>query len=208
MTPQDIWNAAPRKLIAILRGVRPDEIAPIADALLEAGFPAIEVPLNSPDPFTSIAAAAERAAAYGPRLIGAGTVLEPEDVARVKAAGGNLIVSPNVDPRVVTAALEAGMACFPGVFTATEAHLAVRLGATGLKFFPAAQLGAAGIKAIAATLPAGTSLCAVGGIGPAEIPAYRAAGVEGFGLGSSLYRPGATAADVAAAARESMSAMG
>jgi len=207
MTPQQIWTAATPKLIAILRGIRPDEMAPIADHLLEAGFPAIEVPLNSPDPFDSIAIAAQRAADYGPRLIGAGTVLDPADVARVAQAGGNLIVSPNMDTSVVQAALDAGMACFPGVFTATEAHLAVKMGATGLKFFPASQLGASGIKAIRATLPQDVSICAVGGVGPSEMAAYRAAGVAGFGLGSSLYTPGATASDVAAAAKESVAAM-
>lgn len=205
MGAAEIWRAADAKLIAILRGVKPHEMGGIAEALLGAGFPAIEVPLNSPDPFASIETAVNRAAEAGPRLIGAGTVLDPADVARVADVGGNLIVSPNTDLSVVGAALARGMACFPGVFTATEAHAAVRVGATGLKFFPASLLGPSGIKAIRATLP-DTSLCAVGGVAPQDFAAYRAAGVEGFGLGTSLYAPGASAQDVARAAAESVSA--
>lgn len=205
MEAAGIWKAAGAKLIAILRGVQPHEMVAIADALLAAGFPAIEVPLNSPDPFASIEIAAERARRAGPRLIGAGTVLEARDVARVADAGGNLIVSPNMDAAVVEAALARGMACFPGVFTATEAHAAVRAGATGLKFFPASLLGPSGIKAIRATLP-DVSLCAVGGVAPQDFAAYRAAGVEGFGLGSSLYAPGASADDVGRAAADSVAA--
>ncbi|MEO0938095.1 MAG: 2-dehydro-3-deoxy-6-phosphogalactonate aldolase [Pseudomonadota bacterium] len=205
MDPAQIWRTADVKLIAILRGVQPQEMAGIADALLGAEFPAIEVPLNSPDPFASIEIAVKRGADAGPRLIGAGTVLDAADVDRVADVGGNLIVSPNMDLRVVEAALARGMACFPGVFTATEAHAAVRAGATGLKFFPASLLGPSGIQAIRATLP-DISLCAVGGVAPQDFAAYRAAGVEGFGLGSSLYAPGARAEDVARAATESVAA--
>ncbi|MEO0390714.1 MAG: 2-dehydro-3-deoxy-6-phosphogalactonate aldolase [Pseudomonadota bacterium] len=208
MDAEEIWRSTPCKLIAILRGVLPGEVAPIAHALLDAGFPAIEVPLNSPDPFASIEKIAGIAAQYGPRLVGAGTVLDADDVARVADAGGNLVVSPNLDPDVVRAALQAGMACFPGVFTATEAHAAVRLGATGLKFFPASQLGPSGIKAIKATLPPQASICAVGGVGPSDFAAYRDAGVDGFGLGSSLYTPGASPDSVAAAAKDSVAAFG
>ncbi|MEL7099400.1 MAG: 2-dehydro-3-deoxy-6-phosphogalactonate aldolase [Pseudomonadota bacterium] len=206
MDTAEMWRLAPSKLIAILRGVRPDEVGAIADVLLQAGFPAVEVPLNSPDPFTSIEIAVRRTEGMSARLIGAGTVLDAEDVARVASAGGNLIVSPNMDPSVVAAARQRGMACFPGVFTPTEAHAAIRAGATGLKFFPASQLGPAGIKAIRATLPPETSICAVGGVGPKDFAAYRAAGVEGFGLGSSLYAPGATADTVKAAAIASINA--
>lgn len=190
MTPEQIWDAMELKLIAILRGLTPAEAPAIVKALLEAGFRAIEVPLNSPEPFESIRIAAQISEEFGPCLVGAGTVLYPDDVARVAEAGGNLVVSPDIEPGVVSAALEKGMASFPGVFTATEAHRAVRLNATGLKVFPASSLGPGGIKALMATLPAGVSVCAVGGVGPEDFAGYRAAGVAGFGLGSSLYKPG------------------
>ena len=210
MTPSEIWQTLDVKLIAILRGITPDETPAIVTALLEEGVRAIEIPLNSPDPFTSIRIAAETARGAGTCLIGAGTVLSAGDAGRVQDAGGNLIVSPNVAPDVVGETRARGMASFPGVFTATEAHLAIRLGATGLKFFPASLLGAAGIKAVLATVPKTVpktvQICAVGGVGPEDFTSYRAAGVHGFGLGSNLYRPGDTALDVRARAASATAA--
>ena len=209
MTPSDIWYSMEDKLIGILRGVTPPETEWIVVALLNAGFRAIEIPLNSPDPFRSIQIAATVAAGHttGACLIGAGTVLSVEDVERVQAAGGNLIVSPNINADVVRATRRYGMASFPGVFTATEAHLAVQLGATGLKFFPASLLGPSGIRAVLATLPKQPQICAVGGIGPDNFEDYLDAGVHGFGLGSNLYRPRSSAESVSETALRAMNAM-
>lgn len=197
--PLEAWRGLDRKLVAILRGVRSEETAEIVSGLIEAGFRAIEIPLNSPDPFRSIEVAVDVAAnVAAPCLIGAGTVLTAEDVARVAGLGGNLIVSPNTDASVIEATAAAGLASAPGCFTATEALLALKAGATALKFFPASLLGPAGIRAIQAVLPPDTPLCAVGGVSDADFAAYLAAGLDGFGLGSSLYKPGAAAADVIA----------
>ncbi|MEV8467592.1 2-dehydro-3-deoxy-6-phosphogalactonate aldolase [Fluviibacterium sp. DFM31] len=204
MTVAELWSEMDIKLIAILRGITPDETPEVVRGLLDVGLRAIEIPLNSPDPITSIGRAAETAKSYGPSLIGAGTVLAPEQVAQVQGAGGNLIVSPDVNEDVVSATVQAGMASFPGVFTATEAHRAIRLGATGLKFFPASLIGPDGITAIRATLPPSVQICVVGGVGPANFAAYRASGVHGFGLGTSLYRPGDSATLVAGRARETI----
>ena len=181
-------------LVAILRGVRPDEVEGIGEALVEAGFTLIEVPLNSPDPFTSI----ERLArAQGDRaLIGAGTVLRAEDVARVRDAGGRMIVSPNTDVDVIAASAAAGMASLPGYFTASEAFAALAAGATALKLFPAEAASPAVIKAQRAVLPKDVPLLVVGGVSPDTMQPWRAAGADGFGLGSALYRIGATAAQV------------
>lgn len=188
-----------RNIIAILRGIRPDEAEAVAAALIEAGIERIEVPLNSPEPFDSIARIARR---FGDRaLIGAGTVLTVEDVARVRAAGGALVVSPDTNPSVIAAAKAAGMLCFPGVMTPTECFAALRAGADGLKLFPASVLGPAGAAAIRAVLPKGTQLLAVGGAGLDTMAEWRAAGVDGFGIGTALYRPGDSAAVVAARAR-------
>jgi len=198
------WPELKRPLIAILRGIRPDEAAPVAAALIEAGFEAIEIPLNSPDPFVSIEKVATLAPGYC--VIGAGTVLAPEQVNALAAAGGRLMVSPNVDPQVIARATAHGMITMPGVFTATEALLALGAGASGLKFFPASVLGPGGITAIRAVLPEGAAICAVGGISEADFAAYAAAGIRCFGLGSSLYRPGASAADVGARARAAIAA--
>lgn len=182
----------PIRLIAILRGISPGETPRIVECLLEAGFRAIEVPLNSSSPFKSIELAAKIAESLlpGKTLIGAGTVLDAEDVDRLHSCGANLIVSPNVNDKVIAAAVRLGMTCLPGVFTPTEAHRALKAGATGLKFFPAFKLGPDGIAAIRATLPADSRLFAVGGIGSADFSRYFDIGVEGFGTGSSLYRPG------------------
>jgi 2-dehydro-3-deoxyphosphogalactonate aldolase len=193
------WPSLKRPLVAILRGIRPEETAGIVDTLLEAAFEAIEIPLNSPEPFRSIEIAAKRALATC--LIGAGTVLSVEEVGRLARAGGKMMVSPNVDAAVIRAASERGMVTMPGVFTATEALLAAAAGASALKFFPASVLGPAGITAIRAVLPKGLEVGAVGGVSERDFEAYASAGIRTFGLGSSLYKPGATAAEIGAKAR-------
>jgi len=199
MAGQVEWPPLKRPLVAILRGIRPDETAAIVDALVEAGFEAIEIPLNSPEPFRSIEIAATRAPAGC--LIGAGTVLSVDEVGRLADAGGRLMVSPNVDAKIIGAASERGMVTMPGVFTATEALFAASVGASALKFFPASVLGASGINAIRAVLPKGLEIGAVGGVSERDFQAYAKAGIRTFGLGSSMYKPGATAAEIAGKAR-------
>ena len=196
------WPALKRGLVAILRGLKPDEALDIAGVLVEAGLEAIEVPLNSPDPFTSI----DRiATAFGDRaLVGAGTVLTPADVDRLADAGGKLLVSPNVDVDVLAQAGARDLVSMPGVFTATEALLALRGGASGLKFFPASALGPSGLKAISAVLPKDTIIGAVGGVSETDFAGYAKVGVKTFGLGSSLYAPGMSAADVAPRAHKAV----
>jgi 2-dehydro-3-deoxyphosphogalactonate aldolase len=204
MTAAVPWPRLARNLVAILRGVKPDEVEAIADALVDAGFSALEVPLNSPDPLESIA----RLARHLPPsvLVGAGTVLTPAMANAVADAGGRLMVSPNVDPAVIRAAAARGMVTMPGVFTPTEAFTALAAGASGLKIFPAAALGPAGIGAMMAVLPKEVVVGAVGGVADADFAAYAKVGVTAFGLGSSLYKPGFTAADVAARARAAVAA--
>ncbi|GEM71586.1 2-dehydro-3-deoxy-6-phosphogalactonate aldolase [Sphingomonas aquatilis NBRC 16722] len=182
-------------LVAVLRGLTPDEAAPIGDALVDAGFTLLEVPLNSPDPLASIAAMAKRYA--GRAIVGAGTVLTPQDVAAVADAGGALIVSPNTDPAVIRASVERGLISLPGYFTPSEAFAALQAGAHGLKLFPAEGGAPAFLKAQRAVLPKATKVLAVGGITPDTMPQWHAAGADGFGLGSNLYRAGKSAADVA-----------
>lgn len=188
------WPTLRRDLIAILRGVKPDEVLAIGEALVNAGIDAIEVPLNSPDPFQSIELLAKNLPSHV--LVGAGTVLDEADVARLDAAGGRLMISPNVDAGVLAAAGRFGMVTMPGVFTPTEALAALRAGASGLKFFPASILGPDGIKAISAILPKGTVIGAVGGVEENTFAAYGKVGVRTFGLGSSLYKVGASASFV------------
>lgn len=184
-----------RSLVAILRGIRPEETAATVDGLIGAGFTAIEIPLNSPDPFRSIELAAKRAPADV--LIGAGTVLNVEDVDRLNSVGGRLMVSPNVDAEVIGRAARHGMVTMPGVFTPTEALAACAAGASALKFFPASVLGPAGINAISAVLPREVPVGAVGGVANADFAAYAKVGVRTFGLGSSLYKAGMAADEVA-----------
>ena len=190
---------APLPLIAILRGIRPAEAVAVGEALLAAGFGALEVPLNSPAPLASIRQLAE---AFGRRaLIGAGTVLAPAQVQEVAAAGGRLIVLPHGDPAVIGAAKAAGLLCVPGVATPTEAFAALAAGADALKLFPAEALPPAVVKAWRAVLPPGVWLLPVGGIAPATMAPYLAAGANGFGLGSALYRAGMSATEVGERAR-------
>ena len=175
-------------LVAILRGVRPDEVVAIGEALIGAGFATIEVPLNSPDPLDSIGRLAR---AFGDRcLIGAGTVLRPDDVDAVKAAGGALIVTPNTDAAVIGRAVALGLQTAPGFATASEAFAAVAAGARALKLFPASTYGPAHLKALKSVLPREVPVFAVGGVGPQDMAQWVTAGAAGFGVGGELYRPG------------------
>lgn len=194
MTEAVKWPTVQRQLVAILRGIRPDEAEAVVSALIESGFELIEVPLNSPTPFVTIERLSRR---FGKDcLIGAGTVLSTDDCERVADAGGRLMVAPNVDPGVLAMAQARQMVTMPGVFTPTEALLAVSCGASALKFFPASVLGPSGIAAQLAVLPKDVVVGAVGGVSDKNLAPYVAAAIRVFGLGSSLYRPGMTAADV------------
>lgn len=175
-------------LIAIIRGVTPDEAIAVGEAILNAGIGIIEVPLNSPDPLDSIA---RLSAHFGDRaVVGAGTVLNPTQVAQVTDAGGRIVLSPSVRADVIGATRAAGLVSVPGYFTPTEAFTALDSGAHVLKFFPADTAEPKIIKAHRAVLPAGTRIIAVGGVTPTTMDVFRQAGVDGFGLGSALYRPG------------------
>lgn len=186
-------------LVAIIRGVTPGEAATVGDALFEAGIRIIEVPLNSPDPLESIRILAER---LGDRaLIGAGTVLSPEQVEQVRGAGGRLIVSPNTYPAVIEATVAAGMVSAPGFFTPSEAFEAIRAGAHALKLFPAEGASPGVVKAQRAVLPRDMPLLIVGGVTPGTLGTYLEAGANGFGLGSGVYRAGDGPETVAERAR-------
>ena len=200
MTNEDRFAAAMHHLplVAILRGVRPDEAVAIGRALLDAGWRLIEVPLNSPEPLRSIEALVQ---ALPEALVGAGTVLTPAAVRDVHAAGGRMIVAPNFDAAVVRESVRLGMFSLPGVMSPTEMFAALAAGAAALKLFPAEAIAPAVVKALRAVLDPTVRVLPVGGITLANIAAYRAAGASGFGIGSSLYKPGMTVAQVAVQAR-------
>ena len=193
-------------LVAILRGVKPDEIEAIGDALVDAGFAMIEVPLNSPHPLSSIELLVKR---YGDdALVGAGTVLTVAQVEKVRAVGGRLIVSPNVNVDVIAAAARDGLVSLPGYFTPSEAFAAIAAGASGLKLFPAEAATPGVLRAHRAVLPPELAVLAVGGITPEGMAPWRAAGAQGFGLGSALYKPGMAASEVGGRARAFIAALG
>ncbi|RMC37561.1 2-dehydro-3-deoxy-6-phosphogalactonate aldolase [Paracoccus alkanivorans] len=201
------WNTGFRTcpLVAILRGVKPDEVEGIAEELIGAGFALIEVPLNSPQPYDSIGRLTRRFADRA--VIGAGTVLTAEQVAKVEDAGGRLIIAPNFDIRVARAASDRGLIYGPGIGTVSEAFAALDAGAAFLKLFPAEMIPPVAVKAMRAVLPGETQLLPVGGIQPDNMAGYRAAGADGFGLGSALYKAGMTAAEVANRAADFMAAL-
>ncbi|MEM6757881.1 MAG: 2-dehydro-3-deoxy-6-phosphogalactonate aldolase [Pseudomonadota bacterium] len=193
-----------REIIAILRGITPEEAVPVAEVMLDAGITKIEVPLNSPDPFDSITA---MLAAFGSQAqIGAGTVLDVPAVERLHAIGAHLVVSPDCNASVIVATKQAGMLSYPGVMTPTECFAALQAGADGIKLFPASLLGVSGFTAIKAVLPPDLPTYAVGGVGAPDFADWLAAGVTGFGIGSALYKPGMAASDVAARAADLVAA--
>ena len=188
-----------RKLIAILRGITPAESEAVAEVLIEKGFDWIEVPLNSPDALGSIERIANRVGHLA--HIGAGTVIEVEDVPRILNAGGTYIVSPNYDAEVIKKTKALGMGSYPGVFSPTECFAALKAGADALKLFPASMIGISGVKAIRAVLPADTDLYAVGGVTAENLDRWRASGIDGYGIGTALYKPGKSLTDIANAAQ-------
>jgi 2-dehydro-3-deoxyphosphogalactonate aldolase len=194
------WRTAVEQLplVAILRGIAPAEALAVGEALVDAGWRLLEVPLNSPQPLRSIELLASR---FPQALVGAGTVRTADEVRQVHAAGGRLVVSPHFDARVVECTRDVGMLSLPGVMTPSEAFAALAAGANALKLFPAEMIPPAAVKALRAVLPADVLLMPVGGIAPVTMAGYRAAGASGFGIGSALYKPGMTADAVGQAAR-------
>jgi len=191
-------------LVGILRGLKPEQANEVGEVLYGAGLRAIEVPLNSPDPLDSIARLAK---AMGDRcLVGAGTVLSVEQAEQVHAVGGQLLVSPNCNPAVIARGLELGMAVLPGVGSVTEAFAAVAAGTRHLKLFPAVSYGSKHLKAMKDVLPPDTRVYPVGGVGPAQMAEWVAAGAAGFGIGGELFRPGYTIDDIARRAAEAVQA--
>jgi 2-dehydro-3-deoxyphosphogalactonate aldolase len=202
MTPDALLTELP--LVAILRGVTPARIEGVAEALFEAGFRAIEVPLNSPDPFKSIEILAKL---FGDRcLTGAGTVLDTANVDRVADAGGKLLVTPNTNPAVIARGVEKGLTPMPGFFTPSEGFAAIAAGTKYLKLFPASTGGIGHLQAMLAVLPKTIPVYAVGGVGAGNMAEWRKAGAAGFGLGSDLFKPDFTDADIAARARKAVAA--
>ncbi|HWA91046.1 MAG TPA: 2-dehydro-3-deoxy-6-phosphogalactonate aldolase [Rhizomicrobium sp.] len=204
MPPEQPLDDVP--LVAILRGVTPDRVVEIGEALHEAGIRAIEVPLNSPDPFRSIERLAARLGDIC--LCGAGTVLSSDQVERARDAGARLIVAPNTDVSVIARAVRHGLVVVPGFATATEAFAAIAAGATRLKLFPASTYGAGHLKALKAVLPRDVKVYAVGGIGPADMQQWAQAGAAGFGLGSDIFKPEYETKDIAMRARQAIAAIG
>jgi 2-dehydro-3-deoxyphosphogalactonate aldolase len=197
ITWNDVLSELP--LVAILRGLTPDEAVAVGEELVAAGFRCLEVPMNSPLPLDSIRRLRD---ALGDRaIVGAGTVLSPAVVEQVAGAGGQIVISPNTNPAVIAATKAAGLISFPAFFTASEAFAAIDAGADALKLFPAETAGPATLKAMKAVLPKTTPVFPVGGVEPGNVAAWRAAGADGFGLGSALYKPGRTAAEVGVQAR-------
>ena len=193
------WPTVKRPLVAILRGVQPDEVESIVETLIDTGFEMIEVPLNSPDPLVTIG---KLCAAYGDKVLcGAGTVLSPEAVDQVAGVGGKLIVTPNIDPAVISHAVALGLTVMPGFATPSEAFVAVKAGAKALKLYPAGTYGFGHIKAVRDVLPKDIAVYAVGGVGAANLKPWIEAGVAGIGVGGELYRPGYTAEEVGQRAR-------
>ncbi len=183
-----------RPIIAILRGLKPSEAETVGRVIIEAGIDRIEVPLNSPDPLDSIV---RLASAFGEQaLIGAGTVLTVQQVEDVAQAGGKLIVSPNFDAEVIARTIALNLQSWPGVYTPTEAFAALKAGATGLKLFPGVTAGPSGLAALRPVLPQGTLVFAVGGAGPENFDQWLAAGADGFGIGSALFKPGMDIAEI------------
>lgn len=203
---QDVEQALGRcPVVAILRGIWPDEAVDVGEALVDAGVTLIEVPLNSPEPFESIERLAK---ALGSKaVIGAGTVLTPVDARRVAYAGGQICVTPNTNPEVIAAAIAAGLEPMPGFLTPTEAFAALDAGAHYIKMFPAGTLGLGYYNAIKAVLPSDTRVLAVGGVGASNIAEWQAAGVSGFGIGSEIYKPGDTGEAVLAKAQQLITAL-
>jgi 2-dehydro-3-deoxyphosphogalactonate aldolase len=189
-----------RKIIAILRGVQPHEVQAICDVLIDSGITTVEIPLNSPRPFDSIERLAKKFGAAA--TIGAGTVLTAQEVRDVANVGGRIIVSPNFEADVVRETKRVNLQSWPGVFTPSECFAALNAGADGLKIFPCSVLGPSGVKAIRAVLPRDVNLCAVGGVGPKNFLEWLLSGINGFGIGTALYKPGDSAALTQSVARE------